>query len=85
LISGLEAGTENRATVLRRVVDNQAFINAEYNRAFILMCYFGYLRRDPDPPGYDFWLGILNSENNLYHITRAFILSTEYRARFGMP
>ena len=85
LISGLEAGTENRATVLRKVVDNQAFINAEFNRAFILMCYFGYLRRDPDMGGYNFWLGILNNENSQYNITKAFIVSTEYRARFGMP
>jgi hypothetical protein len=85
LISGLEAETENRASVLRKVVDNQAFISAEYNRAFILLCYFGYLRRTPDIGGYNFWLGILNSENDLYHISRAFILSTEYRARFGQP
>src|SRR4030095_441467 len=65
LIAGLDNGTETRATVLRNVVENQAFINAEFNKAFILMCYFGYLRRDPDLGGYNFWLGILNSENDL--------------------
>ena len=25
------------------------------------MQYFGYLRRDPDQGGYDFWLGIVNN------------------------
>jgi len=37
-------------------------INAEFNRAFVLMQFFGYLRRNPndtpdnDYTGYDFWL-----------------------------
>jgi hypothetical protein len=37
-----------RADVLRRVAENEAFADAEKNRAFVLMQYFGYLRRDPD-------------------------------------
>jgi hypothetical protein len=41
--------------------------NALYNRAFVLMQYFGYLRRNPsDPPdndlsGFNFWVGVLNN------------------------
>jgi len=38
-----------RARVLRRVAENSAFSQAEFNRAFVAMEYFGYLRRDPDP------------------------------------
>lgn len=86
LISGLETGTETRATVLRKVVDTEAFRNAEFRKAFVEMCYFGYLRRDPDPSGYNFWLGVLNDSNgDIYHMAKAFIWSTEYRARFGQP
>jgi hypothetical protein len=53
---------ETRATVLRKIAEHPAFIAAEFNRAFVLMQYFGYLRRNPDDPpnnnfdGFDFWL-----------------------------
>ena len=86
LINGLDAGTETRASVLRKVVDNQTFRDSEFRRAFVEMCYFGYLRRDPDPGGFQFWLDSLNNSNgDIYHAAKAFIFSTEYRARFGQP
>src|SRR6185503_3703040 len=31
------------------------YSNGEYNGAYVLMQYFGYLRRDPDSGGYTFW------------------------------
>jgi hypothetical protein len=40
-----------RARALRRVAENSTFAQQEFNRAFVLMQYFGYLRRNPnDPP-----------------------------------
>ena len=39
----------------------QAFYNQQVNPAFVQMEYFGYMRRDPDGPGFAFWLGKLNS------------------------
>jgi hypothetical protein len=66
----------------------QAFANQENQRVFVFMEYVGYLRRNPDAAGYVFWLGKLN----LYsgdpfpaEMVRAFILSPEYRNRFGQP
>ena len=50
------------------------------------MEYFGYLRRNPDEEGYQFWLGKLNSFNGNYveaEMVKAFISSIEYRQRFG--
>lgn len=91
LIGGLNAGTSSRATVLRRIVEYSPFASREFNPAFVLMQYFGYLRRNPsDPPdnnlnGYNFWLGELNQLNDQNNMVRAFILSTEYRGRFGKP
>lgn len=86
LINGLAAGSETRASVLRKVVDNETFRNAEFRPAFVEMCYFGYLRRDPDTLGFNFWLQSLNNSNgDIYHAAKAFIVSTEYRARFGQP
>src|SRR5437764_7140737 len=57
-----------RGRALRKVAENTTFNQAEFNRAFVLMQYFGYLRRNPNDapePGmdyscYDFWLTKLN-------------------------
>jgi hypothetical protein len=66
--------------------------SAELSPSFVLMEYFGYLRRNPtDPPdtnddGYQFWLAKLNSFNGDFiqaEMVKAFILSSEYRLRFG--
>jgi hypothetical protein len=85
-----------RAQVLRAVAENQAFTQAEFNNAFVLMEYFGYLQRDPnaapeptlDFQGYNFWLSKLNQFGGNYvnaEMVKAFISSTEYRSRFGTP
>jgi len=84
--------TQGRADVLRAVVDNAAFQTREFNRAFVLMQYFGYLRRNPnDAPdadfgGFTFWLNKLNSFGGDFRaaeLVKAFITSGEYRKRFG--
>jgi hypothetical protein len=88
LVNGLNNQTETRATVLRKVTDNQAFRQAEFNRAFVLMEYFGYLRRSPDTIGFNFWFAKLNSFNGDFikaEMVKAFINSQEYRSRFGTP
>jgi hypothetical protein len=75
-----------RATVLDRVAENSTFAAAELNRTFVAMEYFGYLRRDPDTPGFNFWLNKLNSFNGNFvdaEMVKAFITSVEYRQRFG--
>lgn len=48
LVTGLDNGSLTRSQVLRQIVDNRAFTDREFNRAFVLMQYFGYLRRNPD-------------------------------------
>jgi hypothetical protein len=83
-----------RARALRRVAENSTLNQQETNKAFVLMQYFGYLRRNPnDPPeaglnfdGYNFWLGKLNEFNGNFvnaEMVKAFIVSGEYRHRFG--
>jgi hypothetical protein len=83
-----------RVQVLRLIVEDQGFFAAEYNAAFVEMQYFGYLRRNPqDPPntdlsGFNFWLNKLNEFGGDFRraeMVRAFIVSTEYRQRFGTP
>ena len=59
--SGSDA-PDRRARGLRAVVDSGSVYNMQYNPAFVLLQYFGYLRRNPDGApdnnfsGYDFWL-----------------------------
>lgn len=60
------ANTLGRAAALRSVIESDSVFFAQYNRAFVLMQYFGYLRRDADDApdnnfnGYDFWLNKMN-------------------------
>lgn len=86
LVLGLNNGDETRATVLRLVSEQPALKTAEFNKAFVLMEYFGYLRRDADASGFNFWLNKLNAFNGNFvdsEMVKAFILSSEYRQRFG--
>ena len=85
LVSSLTDGTLSRAGVLRRIAEDERFVNAKRNEAFVMMEYFGYLRRDPDESGYAFWLNKLNQFNGNFEqaeMVKAFIVSGEYRNRF---
>ena len=53
------------------------------NAEFVRQAYLTYLRREPDPEGFELWLDQLNQNNDYFHIAQAFLLSIEYRARFG--
>ena len=80
-----------RARALQRVAEKAAFAQKEFDAAFVLMEYFGYLRRDPNTgpdtnfDGYNFWLQKLDTFNGNYQnaeMVKAFLVSTEYRGRF---
>ena len=92
LVSELSTNAKTRAQVLRAVAEDPDLNSAEFHRAFVLMQYFGYLRRNPndapdsDYSGYDFWLTKLNQFNGNFvnaEMVKAFITSGEYRQRFG--
>ena len=76
---------QSRALAMRQAIDNTAFFNAEYNRSFVLMQYFGYLGRNPDLGGFNFWQNVLNNlePNNYRGMVCSFITSTEYQQRFS--
>ena len=94
---GGSSNTSNRAArarVLRHVAEDPALHRKEFNRAFVLMEYFGYLRRNPDDApeatlnfaGWKFWLTKLEQFNGNFvaaEMVKAFISSDEYRRRFG--
>lgn len=90
LVNSLNSGQISRAGAMRQIIENEGFKQREFNSAFVMMQYIGYLRRHPsDPPdgpsmpGFFFWLNKLNSQGDQNEMVRAFLLSTEYRNRFG--
>lgn len=98
-----QAATETRSSVVFKVVDGtttqaggalvfnttygQAFYDKEFDDAFVFMEYLGYLRRNPDQGGFDFWLAKLKQYGNWQdaQMVLAFISSPEYKSRFGAP
>jgi len=85
LIADMNGG-KTRARAVRDVIEIADFKTREYNPSFVLMQYFGYLKRNPDQGGYDFWLNTLNNRapNNYRGMVCAFITSREYQERFGL-
>jgi DNA-binding beta-propeller fold protein YncE len=86
LVRALDEQRETRAGALRRVAENAEFEKREFNAAFVLMQYFGYLRRDPDDGGFNFWLSKLDQFNGNFvqaEMVKAFLASDEYKQRFG--
>src|SRR5262249_49499684 len=92
LVNALDTAGESRSTVLLQVATDADFRQKQYSTAFVLMQYFGYLRRDPDAApdfdlsGYNFWLTKLNQFGGNYinaEMIKAFTTSIEYRQRFG--
>jgi hypothetical protein len=52
------------------------------NRCFVILHYFGYLRRDPDARGVNSWTDALDRSGDAAQVTEGFINSLEYRQRF---
>jgi YVTN family beta-propeller protein len=92
VLGATPADITRRASVLRSLVEDADFKAKELNRAFVLMQYFGYLRRNPDDApdnnleGFNFWLNKLNQFNGNFvnaEMVKSFLVSGEYRQRFG--
>jgi Calx-beta domain/Domain of unknown function (DUF4214) len=83
LVNDLAEGRKTRAQVLREIVESPEVYVRSFNRAFVTMEYFGYLRRDPDDNGYNHWLGYLNSTGDYRTLVFGFVYSPENRQRFG--
>jgi len=68
---------------IETVIGYQPFAQAVFNPSFVLMEYFGYLRRGADIGGYNFWLDVLNRTGAYRGMVCAFITSAEYQQRFS--
>jgi hypothetical protein len=81
LIDDLRAGRKSRAETLRAIMEAQEVYDKYYNTAFVVMQYFGYLRRDPDIL-YLNWIDTMNKTGDYRTMINGFMNSLEYRQRF---
>src|SRR5438093_5683159 len=81
IIDALDNGAIDRAHALRLIAESSEVYQKYYNQAFVVMEYFGYLRRDPDAL-YLEWIDVLNQTGDARHMVEGFVDSTEYRNRF---
>ena len=81
-IAALANGTRTRLQVLREISESTQVYEKYYNQAFVVMQYFGYLRRQPDAL-YLNWIAHLEATGDYRTMINGFLNSLEYRARFG--
>ncbi len=84
LLARLNNNTFNRVQVFRAISDSDQVAQAEFNNTFVAVEYYGYLRRKPEPAGYQMWLGVLQS-GDIRTMVNGFVNSPEYKLRFGNP
>jgi hypothetical protein len=84
-ISNLQTGQKTRPQVLREIVESKEVEDKFYVRGFVSMMYYGFLRRDPDPTGFQNYVNKLNATWDPRGVTFDFIYSAEYLGRFGKP
>jgi len=93
LIDKMQSGQFTAAQTLRAFIEQKVVWDTYFFRAFVAMQYFGYLRRDPEPAGYDDWVDVLTNgrasagiqPGDYRHLIFGFVYSIEYRERFGAP
>jgi hypothetical protein len=89
LISQMQTGAATPQQTLRAFIETDEITAKFFYRGFVAMQYFGYLRRDPEPAGYNDWVDVLTFGRGLVrsgdyrHLIQGFIYSTEYGGRFG--
>ena len=80
-------GDGERASALLRAAEDPSLYAGEYDTAYVLVHFFGYLGRGPDdPPDHDlsglyFWRDVLRRNRDYRSISRAFLESEEYKNR----
>ncbi len=81
---GLNAGSLTRAQVERGLVESAEMAGKYFTEAFVIMQYFGYLRRSADI-SYQAWITTMNANPANYRVMiSGFLNSAEYRRRFGI-
>jgi hypothetical protein len=80
----VQLATTDKALAVKAFIETPEVSAKFYDRGFIAMQYYGYLRREPEPAGFAFWQQKIVENNHDYRfMVGGFINSDEYRLRFG--
>ncbi|HEX8746470.1 MAG TPA: Calx-beta domain-containing protein [Pyrinomonadaceae bacterium] len=101
LINKRLSGEFTLGQTLKAFVEQKVIYDRFFERGFVTMQYFGFLRRDPDLndpnlTGWTEWVFVFTNggaqrgrpdilQRDYHHLTFGFIYSEEYRKRFGQP
>jgi hypothetical protein len=101
LINKRASGEFTMGQTLRAFVEQKIVYDRFFERGFVTMQYFGFLRRDPDLndpnlQGWTEWVYVFTNggadkgrpdigPRDYHHLVFGFIYSEEYRKRFGQP
>jgi hypothetical protein len=97
LVADRRNGARTAEDTLRAFVETPEVQQRFQNRGFVTMQYFGYLRREPEPEGFNTWVNVMNNgapadggnpaiqPGDYRPMISGFVHSTEYRNRFGQP
>ena len=91
LIDNLQTGAREPAHTVEDFINTPEISGAGtrfYDLGFITMQYLGYLKREPEQTGFNFWVGQLIGANAPHRLDYRFMIggflqSDEYRLRFG--
>jgi hypothetical protein len=72
----------SRAQGLRELMEAPEISQRFFNKAFVVVGYFAFLRRNPDA-AYLHWIDVLNTTGDYREMIRGLIMSAEFRSRFG--
>jgi hypothetical protein len=82
IVSQLANSHIQRWDVLRIVANSPEVSQKFFNKAFVVIGYFAFLRRNPDI-AYLHWIDLLNTTGDYREMIRVLMQSPEYRSRFG--
>jgi hypothetical protein len=82
VINRLGAGQITRGQALRELMEAPEISQRFFNKAFVVVGYFAFLRRNPDM-AYIHWINMLNNTGDYREMIRGFLQSPEFRLRFG--
>jgi uncharacterized repeat protein (TIGR01451 family) len=82
VINRLGAGQITRGQALRELMEAPEISRRFFNKAFVVVGYFSFLRRNPDA-AYLHWINVLNTTGDYREMIWGFMDSPEFRSRFG--
>ena len=84
-IEALDTNRMTRGGAFWEIVSRARFATSD-NEAFVTLCYFIYLKRDPDAGGLNHWLQVVkNGPDGARLVVSGLLNSGEYRAKFPRP